>query len=161
MAVVRRPDQADLARISQRFEHGQVLAPADEIVNLVDIDVATEESQRVLDLLATRRGGTRPDLRRDDGFASPTGERCAEHALGLAVHRRAVEEARSHRQGHVDDCPFAPGPFGTTHIEGAPGPHPYRGHIQPRLAERPILHGGERRDATGLSRRRHVIAAPE
>jgi len=67
-AVVGRADHADASLGPQLFQDGQVRAPGDEVVDLIEVDVTAEEAQRALDLGASLLGAAGLYLCRDESI---------------------------------------------------------------------------------------------
>ena len=137
---MRRADRGDPPVGAQRLELVEAPLPRDEVVDLVEIDPPSErlegEGNLALRLVVVRR----PHLRRDDRGVPASGECPAEDALGLAVHRRAVEEASATGQRGVDDPSDVRLGGRTANVERAPCADPDHGDAQPRRPERALLH---------------------
>ena len=135
-AVVGRADQTYASFRLELVEQIELLTPRHEIVNLVEIDPSPEECQRSVGLdasFARRRG---PDLRGDERPVAPAFERKAEHALGLPVHRRRVEERGSRIHGRVDDRSRMPIGGAAPDVERLPRAHADGRHRHTGGAER-------------------------
>src|SRR5687767_14627985 len=85
--VMRRTNDPHTAVRTLDFEQWQLISPAREIMDLINVDVATEEAQSVIDLALAFACGRGPHLRCHDGCASLRGECLREHTLRFAVHR--------------------------------------------------------------------------
>src|SRR5581483_4479671 len=83
------------------LEPRQVLAPGDEIVDLLDLDAA-EPAELSAELLTALGCGRRPDLRGDVGSVAAALERGGERGL-RAVHGRRVDHATAGLQRCADD----------------------------------------------------------
>src|SRR4249919_1530715 len=128
--VVRHSDAIDPSLIALGLEPGQVLLPRDEVVHLLEVD-ASAEPLELVGVLSPRVGGVRrPDLRRDDRLVASRAECRRERALGLAVHRRRVEQADAALEGRLDDRARSP----EVAVEGLPRAEP------DDRAEAPLLH---------------------
>ena len=125
---------------AQRLELVEAPLPRDEVVDLVEVDPPAEGVEGERDLALRLVVVCRPHLRRDDRGVSPFGECRAENALGLAVHRRAVEEAGATGQGGVDDATDVRLGGRTANVECAPRADPDHGDAQAGRPERALLH---------------------
>lgn len=137
---MRRADRGDPPVDTQRLELVKPPLPSDEVVNLVEVDPPLERAHGECDLAVRLVVVRRPHLGRHDRGIAASGECRSKNALGLSVHRRAVEEAAATGQGGIDDPPdigLRPRP---ANIEGPPGPGPDDGDAQPGRTERPVLH---------------------
>src|SRR5205085_2868572 len=125
---------------AELVEHIEALAAGNQVVDLVEIDAAREEAEGGADLLPSLLGRSGPDLRRDEALLPAAGQRRAEHPLGLAVHRRGVEDACAGCERTIDD--LAAGRFfgRPANVEGPRGAHPYDREPGPVPAEGPALH---------------------
>src|SRR5204862_6236735 len=65
-AVVGRAEQADAPRRALLLEPRQVPLPADQVVDLLELDVTAEVRELVGELTPSLVTGGRPDLRRDE-----------------------------------------------------------------------------------------------
>ena len=137
---MRRTDRGDSPVGTQRLELVEPPLPRDEVVDLVEVDPPSEGVEGERDLALRLVVVRRPDLRRNDRGVSASGECRAENPLGLAVHRRAVEEAGGTGEGGVDDSADVRLGGRTANIERAPCANPDHGDAQPGCAERALLH---------------------
>jgi hypothetical protein len=88
--IVSRPDRGNLSVVLQLLEHGELRAPIDQVVHLIEIDVATKKSQcglRLAAALFTIGPKEGPYLRRDHDPVTLVLDRQSQHAFRLAVHR--------------------------------------------------------------------------
>ena len=138
--VVRRTDRGDPPVDAQRLELVETPLPPDEVVDLVEVDPPSEGIEGERDLALRLVVVCRPDLRRNDCGVSASGECRAENALGLAVHRRAVEEAGATGEGGVDDSADVRLGGRTANVERAPRADPDHGDAQSGRPERALFH---------------------
>src|SRR5690348_5604677 len=116
---MRDAEPVDVAFVALALEPRKVLLPRLQVVDLLDLDAAEPlDLPRVL--LASLGHTPGPDLRRDLNLVAARLERRADRGLGLAVHRRRVEEAIARRHRGADN--LASGLHVTA--EGVPGTEP-------------------------------------
>ncbi len=133
---VGRGDDADLAPVAPRLDLVEARAPLHEVVHLEHLDVAAEVAQRGVDLSLRLVVVGRPHLGGDDGLAAPVAERGAEDALGVAVHRRRVDERRPVVQRRIGD--LLPGLVDVLDVERLRRAHPDDGDLD--AGERTMFH---------------------
>jgi hypothetical protein len=86
-----------------RFQPIEALPPGDQVVHLIDVYRSIEALERIGNLPFRFLVVSGPDFGRDDSAVAPTVERSAEHALGLTVHRRRIEEADPGLESGIGD----------------------------------------------------------
>jgi hypothetical protein len=137
---VRGADRGDPALVPQPLEQVELLPPGDQVVDLVEVDVAVP-AERALGLAAAlgRRRG--PDLGRDQRQLAPAEQRRAQQLLCPAVHRRGVDQVRAGVDGGHDEVRgrLATAPGGG--LQPLPGPETDRWDVEARRAELASLHG--------------------
>jgi hypothetical protein len=101
--VVCRADGGDASLVFQLFQHRQILPPVDEIVHLVEVHESADVLQGARGLAASLVRRRRPHFRGDLGGLAAPAQRKSEDALGLAVHRRRIEEAGTRIERAIDD----------------------------------------------------------
>jgi hypothetical protein len=131
---VRDPEQPGAAGGALLLEPAQVLAPADEVVHLLDLN-PPEEVELLRELVPPLLNGGRPDLRRHHRLFAPSLERRGQRALGAPVHRRGVEDPRTRAPGRLHDIAREL----VVTAEGVPRAEPDDG------PEAPLLHREARR----------------
>jgi hypothetical protein len=117
-----------------------MLPPVYEIVNLVDIDDASEVLHGAFELPTafTRRRG--PDLGGDERIAASGSEPVAEHALGFAVHRRRIEQIGGTRERLFNGCMSVRFDGCAANVERAPRSEADCRHVEAARAEASNLH---------------------
>jgi hypothetical protein len=141
--VVRGTHGSHQPLLPEPLEHGELLRPGQQVVHLVQVDPTAEPLERPPGLRAPLGRVRGPHLRGYQGGIAPPLEGRPQHPLGLAVHRRRVEQPGPEIQGHIHHPaagPLLPVP---ADVERVPRPHPHDGHTEPRGTELPILHRGE------------------
>ena len=124
-----RPDRHHLPFPLQRFEHLELRFPIHQVMHLVNLD-PPEQPEGMLCLLPAVRRAAGPDLGGDDRLIAATSQRFCQRVLGSPVHRRRIEEVDAGRQRLVNDWPAV-----RRRVEGLPGAHSDRGHLQRGAAE--------------------------
>ena len=82
--------------------------------------------------------GRGPDLVGDEGLVAPAAQRAGEQPLGVAVHRRRVEQPDTCRDGGVDELSVSARGRGC--LQPLPGAEPDYRHADPAPAQAPVLH---------------------
>ena len=96
-------DDVELAAVAAGLQLVEAGPPLDEVVHLEHLDVAAEERERGVDLALGLVVVGRPHLGGHDRLAAAAGDRGPEDALGVAVHRRRVDERGAGVEGGVGD----------------------------------------------------------
>jgi hypothetical protein len=119
----------------QLFNMGQPALPSHEVMDLLELDPATEVGQGPLDLDTPLIYGRAPHFCRYQRLIAP-----AQYLEGLAEHRPDVKDGGTGIQRLGHDA--LPDTFlrHTAHVEGASGVHAHDRHAESGLAEPPSLH---------------------
>src|SRR5262249_515819 len=131
---VCRADDADLPGVAQTLQRRQMVAPGDEVVDLVEVNTPAEVAQRALRLRLALSGGGRPDLAGDERLVASALHRQPQNTLGLPIHRRGIEEVRACLQSRVDNGARVGFLCRASHVESAPGAHAHNWYTQAALA---------------------------
>jgi hypothetical protein len=90
-AVVRRPQQANPARVFLFFHPVEMLSPRREVVNLLDVDAPVVEIELAFELVTTLLLRVGPYLCGDQRVVAAAAQRLAEDRFGPPVHRRGID----------------------------------------------------------------------
>src|ERR687893_564311 len=141
MRVVRCPQRTDLALFFEPFEHIEAFLDGDEVVYLVELDLAVEEAQGVLDLaLRLPVVGSPYFGRHRRPVAAMFSQGVAQHPLGLTVHRGGVEEGRASVEGGAHDLLACLLLLAAAHVEDLPGPKAHGRDLYVTAPEPAALH---------------------
>lgn len=127
---MRRLDSTHPPLVFEAMERIQTSPDGDEVMDLVELDMAAEVALGGLDLALRLPVVGGPHLGSNDGPpAAMLSQRIAQNPLCLAVHGGGVEEIRSFFEGRPDDL-VALLFLATANVEGLPGPQANGGDLR-------------------------------